>query len=257
MGWFGSKHAEEDPDEPEELVRLVQHAAELHGVTQNEVVGAVLDKDYEPTEEELDDELLDEEDDLPTRRHWWGPGVWITFTFVGGIFGLAICGLIWLSHLATGPAASSGVEAFDASVAPKPLSNQTFLSPLLVFSYPGVFNNISTDSNWPNTSERYMIGSSTDYRRSISVIVETNAPLLTNDSGFQFRSEPGSGYNAQNTTVSGTPAVIMVKSDNTERTLYWEHGGVLVIMSVVSTNGTDSVEQIMDVITKSLRWRTT
>jgi hypothetical protein len=252
MWFFGRGRKDEVDEETEDLGRLVMHAAELHGVSSKEVVDTVLDHDtgYE------DDEYLDEElDEVP--RKWWGPGVWITFVFVGGIFGLGIAGLIWLSHMATGPSASSGVTAFNASVAPKPLSNQTFLSPSLVFSYPGEFNTMSTEANWPNTTERYMIGSSGDYRRSISVMIESNAPMLTSDSGYQFRSEANSGYTPQNVTVSGSSAVVMVKGDNTERTLYWEHAGMLVVMSVVSTNGTDNVEQYMDTIVSSLRWRTT
>lgn len=247
MGWFRHK---DDEEELEETKRLVQYAAELHGVSSKDVLDTVLDDDRD-----YDDDDDDDFYDKPSK--WWGPGVWATFVFVGGIFGLGISGLIWLSHMTSGPTASSGVTAFNASVAPTPLGNQTFLSPLLVFSYPGEFNNIATEANWPNTTERYMIGSSTDYRRSISIMIENNMAQPSDDSGYAFRNEPGSAYTQQSTVVSGTPAVVMIKSDDTERTLYWEHAGMLVVMSVVSTNGTDNVEQIMATIVHSLRWRTT
>ncbi len=252
IGWLRRKHEEEAAEEK----RLVVHAAQLHGVSEHEVVDAVLDRD-DGDEPDDDEEFLDEEDDKegePKRRR--RVGVWITLVVVGAIFGAAIIGFEKLADGAdqSGPIAGSGEQAMKQSIAPTPTSLPSYHGQYIAFTYPAAFDSVAALSNWPNTVERFSIGSAQDYRRSIQVYVEKNTAALTDDSGYEFRSEASSGYHSEATTVSGTPAVVMVKDDNSEQTLYWEHTGMLVVVSVTSTNGTDDLGSFVNVISGSLKW---
>jgi len=222
------------------------HAAHLHDVSEHEVVDAVLDRD-----DEDDYELAN--DHHERRGH---AGVWITLVVVCAIFGLGIAGFMHLVYGAdeSGPAAGSGEEAIKQSIAPTPSTLPSLSGQYISFSYPQVFDSVKTLNNWPTTLERYAIGSTADYRRSIEVYVEKNTPTLNDDSGYQYRNESGSGYHAEAIKVAQEPAMVMVKNDNTEQTLYWEHSGILVVISVTSTTGTDDVSAFLGVIEGSLRW---
>ena len=81
MSWLKRMNEEE-----QDLGRMVQHAAELHGVSNKKVV----------------DTLLDEEEKYEGRggRRW---GLWVMFVVVGVVFGVAV---VWFMKFVNGPAAS-------------------------------------------------------------------------------------------------------------------------------------------------------
>jgi|SRR5580704_1886343 hypothetical protein len=249
MGWWRRKREKEEAEEKRQVV----HAAQLHGVSEHEVVDVVLDRDDDDAE---DDEFLDEDEAHEAKRRRGHAGLWVTLVIVGVIFGLGVVGLEKIANGAdqTGPVAGSGEEAMKQSMAPTPTALPSYHGQYISFSYPAVFDSVATLANWPTTVERFSIGSAADYRRSIQVDVEKNTSALTDDSGYQFRNEATSGYHAEATKVSGTPAVVMVKDDNTEQTLYWEHGGMLVVVSITSTNGSDNLSSFVSVIGGSLKW---
>jgi len=241
MGWF-SRHQEE---EAEETHRLVQHAAQLHGVPASEVVHAVLDED--------DEELDDQEEARGSKKH---VGTWVTLIVVGVLFG---AGVIYMMRLAgsadnAGPTADSGPKAMQKAIQPTPTGLPTLTGQYIAFSYSGVFDSVKSLVNLPNTAERYAIGSKGDYRRSIIVTVENRTPTLDEDSGYKYRTLNPALYRAQVVKVPGGSAVVMIKSDNTERTLYFLHGERLAIVSVTSSNGTDTLEAYISAITASIRW---
>jgi hypothetical protein len=240
MGWFKRRGEEED-----ELASKVRYAAELHGVKPKEVVDTVLDEDDA-------DEAEYEEYEAGRKRS--RVGLWVTLACVGLVFGLGIVLLMKLANAAdkAGPVAEAGMQALQKSIAPTPAANPTLSGTHIMFMYPAVFDMVQHPANWPNTSERYALGSKADYRKSIQVYVENAASGLKGDSGYAYRSQNTSEYQATNVKVMGEPAVIMVKSDLSERTLYWPHGGNLVIMSV--TGEGNYLEGYLSVITSSLRW---
>jgi hypothetical protein len=236
MKWWG-RHSEED--EAEDTRRLVQHAAELHGVPTSEVVHAVLD---------------DEDDDIEdTGRRRSHKGAWITLVVVGAMFGLVIVGLMKLANTAdqAGPTAVSGLEDLKKSIEPTPQVNPTMSGTHIIFTYPAVFDLVTHPANWSNTTERYELASKSDYRKSIQVYVE-NAAFYTADSGYLFRSAHPTDYKPSSVKVMGETAVIMVKADNSERTLYWPHAGQMVIMS--ATGEGSLLQSWLDVISTTLRW---
>jgi hypothetical protein len=245
MAWF--KRHEEEPDD--EIVQLAKHAAELHGVPVQEVVETVLGDD----DDEEAEVGAESDEEAPKRRH---VGLWITVVCVGIAFGLVIVFFMRLANTAdqSGPKAIAGIQAVETSIQPTPRGLPGLKGHYIWFSYPAVFDTVQNLANWPTTAERYIIGSTADYRRQITVTVENNTPEAKDDSGFQFRTDNPSDYTPQSTLVMGEAATIMVKSDGTERTLYWPHAGMLAVVSVTSTSGTDNLAQFMSVIIANMRW---
>lgn len=228
---------------------MVQHAAELHGVPVKEVIDTVLDEDEE--DEDFDDE--DSLDDAP-KRH---VGAWITTLVIGCLFGLGIVFLIhWAEESDTSGPATTTVQAAEQSLepTPTPAALPSITSKYITFSYPSLFNTVREEQNIPNSEERYIIESTADYRREIAVEVEGNTPTVGDDSGYQYRTLNPSLYQPEDTKVDGEPAVIMVGTDGTERTLYWAHAGSVVIISLTDTTGADNLAAFMDTIVGSLRW---
>jgi hypothetical protein len=239
MWWFRRNQEEEE----EETRRLVQHAASLHGVPAQEVVHAILDED----DEDLDDEE-------PGRRS--RVGLWVTLILVGGGFGL---GLVFLFRFANGGVESgqttdSGIEAVKKSIQPKPAALPTLTGQFISFSYPNVFDSVKTLNNLPTTAERFAIGSKANYRRSIIVTVENKTATYDDDSGYKYRSMTPSLYRQEQVKLPSGLGVVMVKTDNSERTLYWVHGDKLAIVSVTSSNAGDTLEAYVAVIASTIRW---
>jgi hypothetical protein len=245
MGWWKRKQEEETDEEQ----RLVLHAASLHDVATKEVVEAVLDEDDDDAE--FDDEF--DADERGRRSH---AGLWVTLAVTAGLFGLGIFLVMKFVNKVddSGPAANSGVQAMEASIKPTPPGLPSLTGQYISFSYPQVFDSVKTLPNWPTTAERYSIGSTGDYRRSIQVMVENNTAQPTDDSGYEFRSNTPSQYKPHDVKVGTEVAVVMVKSDNTEQTIYWPHAGKLAVISVTSSNGTDDLNSFVSTITGSLKW---
>lgn len=236
MGWFKRKDKEE-----EELEAKVRYAAELHGVRPKDVVDTVFDEDDEDLEE------YEEERRRPRV------GFWVTLACVGVSFGLGIVFLMKLANAAdkAGPVAEAGMEALQKSIAPTPAANPTLSGTHIIFTYPAVFDEVEHPANWSNTTERYTLSSKSDYRKTIQAYVE-NAPGGQGDSGYMYRSQDKTDYQPVSVKVMGEPALVFVKSDNSERTLYWQHAGHVVIMSAVGEP--NELAGYMDVISSSLRW---
>jgi hypothetical protein len=169
------------------------------------------------------------------------------------VFGLGIVGLMWLSNSSdkTGPLAVAGLEDLKKSIAPTPQVNPTLSGIHISFVYPAVFDTVARPAGSGGAYDRYTLGNKSDYRKTIQVYVEKEASY-TVDSGYLFRSVSTGDYAQKPVKVMGETAVIWVKSDNSERTLYWEHAGNLVIMS--ATGEGNVLQGYLDVITASLRW---
>lgn len=237
MGWFKS-HREEE----KELETEVRYAAELHGVRPKEVVEAILDEDDE-------DELEELEDDERRPR----VGLWVTTGTIGVVFGLGIVALMYLANLSdkSGPKAVAGIQAVNQSIAPTPQINPTLDGTHITFVYPAVFDEIGHPPNWPNTEERYALSSKEDYRKSIEVYVEMSA-VMDMDSSYIMRAQDKADYTLEAAKVMGEPAVLFVKNDQSEETLFWQHGGSLVVFSALGEAG--ELPGYMSIITNSLRW---
>ena len=217
MGWM-KRH---DNDE-EELESKVRYAAQLHGVRAKEVVDAVFDEDE-------DEDDIDAAEEGGHRRSKLG--LVATLAVIGIVFGIGVAFLMSLANRAdkAGPLAVAGIAAAQASIAPTPPANPTLSGIHISFTYPAVFDEVQHPSALSNTSERYALSSKDDYRKSVQVYVESN-PTGQGDSGYMYRSQDKTDYAPVGVKVMGETAVVFVKSDNSERTLYWHHAGNLVVM---------------------------
>jgi hypothetical protein len=248
----------------EEDRKWVEQAMLKHDVAAEEVVHAV----FNEPDEELDgysdaEELYDGVDDgryedygetYERERHRSRVGIVATLMTIGGVFGLVIVGFMYLANSAdsAGPSADSGLEALKQSIQPTPSANPTLNGNHIAFTYPAAFDVVSRPKEpWANNDEQYALSSKLDYRKTIEVYVEQVAtPMM--DSGYLVRSQQKSDYTASAIKVMGEPATVMVRNDLTERTLYWEHAGNLVIMSATGS-GNDMAGWI-NMIAASLRW---
>jgi hypothetical protein len=237
MAWFRRREEEE-----EDIKHLAQHAVELHGVPVQEVVHAVLD--------EADDDL-DDEDSRGSKV-----GILVTLGVVGIAFGLGIVFLIHLTSTADqrGPDAEAGPKAMKQKIAPTPAALPSLVGQFISFSYPQVFDAVKNLGNWPTSVERYSIGSAGNYRRSIIVTVEKNTPNFEDDSGYKYRSLNPSLYHSQAVKTLAGQGMVMIKNDNTERTLFLIHGAKMAVISVTSTNSGDDLLQYVGVIANTVRW---
>jgi hypothetical protein len=246
FGWW-KKREEEDKDD---LERMVLSASEVHGVPPREIVGTVFDDEDDEDEAYLDAEL----EEKKSKK-----GLWATLVVIGMVFGLGIVGLMKLASLTdkAGPSSSTAVAQAQANLAPPtPAQLPAMTGHEVSFSAPGVFNSFRELSPTASMTDRFDIGSTGDYRRLIVVTVDASTPKYTADSNYEVRAEDPTDYSPTNAEVAymKEPAVVMVKSDGTERTIFWEHDDNMVIVSVTDTNPRDSIPDYVTTILSTLRW---
>ena len=208
--------------------------------------GYGVDPDHEDT-------YADREREYKEERRRSRVGMFVTLGMIGAVFGGLICAFSYLANSAdsAGPKADSGMEALKASIKPTPSVNPLLSGTHIVFTYPSAFDEVTHPTPWPKVSERYTLGSKIDYRKTIQVYVEQVANPI-NDSGYLVRTQHKADYTPASVTVMGEPAIVMVRNDLTERTLYWEHAGNLVIMS--ATGGGGDMASWISLIANSMRW---
>ena len=244
MGWFSRFSRIEKEGEVEKTRNLVKHASQLHGVPVEEVVNTILDEDDEADEDEY-------ENGRGAKR----VGLWVTLVVVGIMFGVGIIFLMRFTNGSdqTGPSAQAGIQAVQKSAQPTPVPDPSYSGTYVTFMYPSTFNNVKMQPPTGIWAEQFTINSTTNFDREIAVSVENIATAQT-DSGYMYRNMTPALYHAEKTTVMNEPAVVMVKADNTERTLYWAHGGKLVVVSITDTNAGEDIVSYVSLVTSTLRW---
>jgi Na+-transporting methylmalonyl-CoA/oxaloacetate decarboxylase gamma subunit len=226
-------------EEDEQMDRMVKHAAELHGVSTSQVVDAVLEED--------------EDDDYRGGSH---KGVWITFIGVGIVFGIGIIFLMRFVNGAveSGPEAKKTIEEARASTKPAPSALPSLTGLKVTFDYPREFDNVSRVRN-ASGIEQYMLTSANNLTSKVAVVVEElPSGNLEDESGYSWRAMKTAPYQKSVATYRNEPVVMMLKKDGTERTLYWVHRGMVLIISGTDPGGGGSLEQYVNTIVGSLRW---
>jgi hypothetical protein len=226
----------------EELRRKVQHAAELHGVTPAEVV-----------EDVANDEDIEEA--KKPKSKWEKRVAWsVSLVVVGVLVGGAIVGLMKLMNDPV--VTTDGITLGEArkAIEPTPLAASHLSGQYIEFDHPGIFNRTGNQKNWALALEQFHLTAKSDYRWSMEVTVRpTDFDRLDEDSAYKFRT-----LNREYTPekVEGLTAIIMVKADKSERTLFWLKNRKLVTVSMTYSGGTIKLADHMAVIAKSIRWRT-
>ena len=211
--------------------RSFQHASDFHG--------APGDETNAPPE--------------PRRRRHWLRYV-IILVLVGAVIGFVLVALI---KLLNDPVVSAGTTAVVAQTpAPATPSLNTLTGLTIEMNYPSSFDEVARVSNTSSAIEQYVISSKAEYRRSIAVTV---FPLPTNkvddDASYKYRLINPDLYTLTTAKVGSEAVSLMTKSDHTERTLFWAHGGKLLIVSITSTASGDNVNDFMSVVMPTIRWR--
>jgi hypothetical protein len=253
----------------DELKQMVQHLAKIHGVTPEHLVAEVAGEHFPLEDEGPEEDVVDAVDEstgdgeipkvIPEVKkkgkiHWvsWS----VSLVIVGCVLGVII--IIFMKFL-NGPATAQAtpLTATQGIPTPEPKAGNGQLSGLYItMQYPGVFDQVSRVKNDNSALEQYNITSSGNYREQISVDVsQLPSGGLNDDSSYRYRSINPDLYTPSKATLQGEPVVLMTKSDNTEQTLFWVHGGYELIIAITSSDVTDNVKAYMSAIMPTIRWK--
>ncbi|HVQ43384.1 MAG TPA: hypothetical protein VMT30_00235 [Candidatus Saccharimonadia bacterium] len=231
----------------EELRRTVRHAAQLHGVSPQEVVAEVAGDGREPGEAER-----------PRRRGRAHMAAWLSsLVVVGALAGGVVVGVM---RLVDGPVEAQakvlGQVQTEAAPTATPADTNVLAGLIISFTYPGMFDQVSQSKSDAQVLEQYTIGSKTNYRHRVAVEVR---PLpsgqLADDASWRVREIHAADYRASAEVVGGETVKFMTKTDGHEQTLFWPHGGKNLTISITSTDPHDDISAIMALIKGSLRWK--
>jgi hypothetical protein len=247
----------------EELHRLVEHLAHLHGVSPKEVVAEVTG---EPPEgyEFVDDKPDAGESEMAEaqprkkrgRSHWiaWGTAM----TVMGVLVAVVI---IAFMKFVSGPA-EANIKPGQAGIPSPTATPDTGLAQLngqtIFFSYPHLFDQVTNQKVDSGSVEEYNLGSKTNYRRLIAVDIRNEPSTLSlgEEPSFKIRQMHPETYRESPVKLGGEAASLMTKLNGQEQTLFWLHGGKVLTIAITSTDTHDDVTTFMKVVTGSVRWKT-
>ncbi|MBW4061785.1 hypothetical protein HJC99_04425 [Candidatus Saccharibacteria bacterium] len=186
------------------------------------------------------------------RRRWLGRLTGLVF--VGMVVGLAVIGML---KFANDPVSGTTVSAksLKQSTDPTPAPPGTLHGLYASMNYPGVFNQVSQVKTDANALEQYNLGSSTTYRRTITVDISsfpTGKPH--DDSNYRLREIQSATYMPSTKTVNGETVYIMTKNDASEVSWFWPHAGKLLVVAVTTTQPGDHPADFATLVMNSVRW---
>lgn len=236
----------------EELHQVVEHLANLRGVSPREVVAEVIGDEPEDDDEET---VADSAVSSKKRgwAHWaaWGSAMLVMGVMVGGV-------IVVLMKLVNGPAEASlpktKISLSNATPTPDPSISQ-LVGQTFTFNYSHIFDQVSGMKTDSGSIEQFNIGSKSNYRRLIAVDVRREQiATLSDDASYRIRQlHPETYTESVRKTATGSVDV-MAKNDKLEQTMFWLRDGKLMMISVTSTDVTDNVAAFMKEITDTVRW---
>lgn len=139
--------------------------------------------------------------------------------------------------------------------ADQPLTTKTVDGPYISFGYSSIYKMqklpVTTDD-----LESYYLTASTNYEKHLAVTVSRlDGGVLSNFGGYSARSLHPELYSHQDVTVDGSPAVLVIKKDNTERTVFAAHGDRVVALAFVSIGGVEDVQAEIDGLLSTFHWK--
>lgn len=221
-------------------------ASVLHGVT-SEVVA--------PAEPERG--ILDTADEAkaPARR-----GSRTAWTVSMIVMGLLVGGVaVVMLKFVNGPVSATAAVATPtpaARVASAKTGSNLLGGEYFEMTYPGVFDQVGQQKKDTVALEQYMLSSKGDPRRSVAISVRTlESNNLGDDSSYKLRLIHPQDYKLSQEKMAGETVAVMLKTDNTEATLFWAHQGKVLAISATTSNPSDSVEEYIKAIKPTVRWR--
>jgi len=229
-----------DGDDQPNLSRLVQHAAQLHGVSPRQIVDAVEGKTAASPKE---------------ARRGRRAGTVAAVLVMGGLVVAVVIGTIRFLNGPVVAAGGTGKLTPPPSMAPATPATGKLAGLYVTLSYPGAFDTVRRLQSVSVDLEQYMISSKANYRHTIAVeVLPLPSGSLTDDSDYRYRTIHPELYRATSEKIGGDEVVTYGKLDETERTVFWVHGGKLLTVAITTTDGADSVEAFMAVVKPSIRW---
>jgi hypothetical protein len=226
-----------------------QHAARLHD-------GGVPAKEDAAVGAAAGPAVAEPAPSVRKKPRWGGRVAWlVSMTAIGGVLGvLIVMGMKFID----GPVVvkpETSLKVLQASATPKPSVSE--LAGLYVdLVYPGVFDQVGQVKNDAQALEQFNISSKSDYSRTIAVSVrKLPSNNVNDDSGYRFRLINPQDYTQKVDKLNGEVALVMAKTDKTERTLFWAHKQMILAVSITSNNPHDDLEAFMATIESKLRWR--
>jgi hypothetical protein len=190
----------------------------------------------------------------PKKRPKKWIGRIIGLIFVGGIVGI---GIVSLLKFANDPVTGSVVESkLNKDIAPKPIADGTLNGLYVTLKYPGVFNQVSQVKSDSTAYEQYNLGSSSSYRRTITVDIRpSQSGQPHDDSSYRLRQIQSTNYSPSSRVVNGETVSVMTKADGSEISWFWPHSGKMLIVAVTTTEPGDHVGSFSDQVMNSVVWK--
>ena len=189
------------------------------------------------------------------NRRSWARWIWGMVT-VGVVFGLLIVGIIKFVNDPVTATGSTTLEQVKATPTPTPPTVNHFAGKTIQFSYSGVFDTVAALSNDHQALDQYTITSKAEYRRSIAIDVRPlGSDNIDDDGSYRVRAMHPEDYTPTSVKLGNETGVVMVKSDGTERTLFWAHDDNLAAISISSNAPNDPIEDYMKTVIATIGWR--
>lgn len=130
-----------------------------------------------------------------------------------------------------------------------------FSGKIIFFRYSGIYD--LKDSVLGDTEiEASFLTSITNYGKHIAVAVSRpQGGQLDNFSPYIARETRTDLYQRQDLTVAGAPAVLFIKQDNTERTVFIPHNGMIATLSFVGGGTDDDLQSEINQLLNTFSWK--
>jgi len=130
-----------------------------------------------------------------------------------------------------------------------------FPGKIIFFRYSGIYN-LKSSRLGDTDLEASILTSNINYGKHIAVAVSLpQGGQLDNFSPYLARKTRTDLYQRQDLTVAGAPAVLFIKQDKTERTVFLSHDGMIAYLSFVGGGTDDDLQSEINQLLTTFRWK--
>jgi hypothetical protein len=178
------------------------------------------------------------------RFVWAGVGLAV-------VIGLVVAGVLWASAGSQGQIVNAPP---DKKVIHGP-AYQNYDGPYMTFSYLSTYQNHKLDAKDPDL-DLAMLTADTNYDKRLAVSVsKLTGGGLDNNSAYLLRQSQPDTYTSSNISVNGSSAIVWIKKDGLERTVFIPHGDKVAMLAFTTTGNLDNLQPEVDALLASYRWK--
>lgn len=167
------------------------------------------------------------------------------------VVGLVVASVLW---------ASAGSQGQIVDVAPDKKvvhgpAFQNYSGTYMTFSYPSMYK-IHQLAAKDALLENAMLTADTNYdkRLAVSVSKQTDGGLGNNGAYLLRQSQPDT-YTSSHIGVNGSPAIVWIKKDGLEQTVFIPHGDKVAMLAFTTTGNLDNLQPEVTALLASFRWK--